>query len=109
MGLYPHTDNCPEVGSVSPNSIRIVVVLPAPLGPRKPKISPCWTDRVSELTASFSRYRLVKFLVSTTALIAVPNEKTRSPAQGLPMQRYQILPSPRESELRPSPGTPRSG
>ena len=30
----------PEVGSVRPRSMRMVVVLPAPLGPRNPKISP---------------------------------------------------------------------
>ncbi|MBA7652386.1 hypothetical protein ES703_60220 [subsurface metagenome] len=38
--LYPHIRAVPEVGSVSPSSISIVVVLPAPLGPRKPKMSP---------------------------------------------------------------------
>ena len=37
----------PDVGSTSASSILIEVVLPAPFGPRKPKISPAptWSDR----------------------------------------------------------------
>ncbi len=36
----PATVAFPEVGSSSPQRIRMVVDLPAPFGPRKPKISP---------------------------------------------------------------------
>ena len=37
----------PDVGRTSPQSIRIVVVLPAPFAPRNPKISPrlIWSER----------------------------------------------------------------
>src|ERR1035437_6278573 len=36
----PASHACPAVGRMSPSSRRMVVDLPAPLGPRKPKISP---------------------------------------------------------------------
>jgi len=35
----------PEVGAVNPEIIRIVVVFPAPFGPRKPTISPFFTSK----------------------------------------------------------------
>jgi hypothetical protein len=38
--------------SVSPSSIRIVVVLPAPLGPSSPKISPRETLKLTWSTAA---------------------------------------------------------
>src|SRR5487761_791643 len=47
----------PDVGVSSPHSMRNVVVLPAPLAPRKPKISP--------LTALTTPYRLTSCLAST--------------------------------------------
>ena len=37
----PPTRAVPQVGRSSPHSMRMVVDLPAPLAPRKPKISPC--------------------------------------------------------------------
>ena len=37
---WPLTVAVPEVGAMSPASIRTVVVLPAPFGPSRPKISP---------------------------------------------------------------------
>ena len=37
----------PAVGLIRSNRSRIVVDLPAPLGPRKPNTSPCWTSRSS--------------------------------------------------------------
>ena len=36
----PFTEARPEVGVNRPHNMRIVVDFPAPLGPRKPKISP---------------------------------------------------------------------
>ncbi len=41
----------PPDGSRSPHIIFIRVVLPAPLGPRRPKISPLFTSNVTESTA----------------------------------------------------------
>src|SRR3954468_2766959 len=48
----PPTVAVPAVGASRPQSIRIVVDLPAPLLPRKPKISP---RRTAKLTASTAR------------------------------------------------------
>ena len=42
----------PDVGWIRSISVRIVVVLPAPLGPRKPNTSPGWT---AKLTSSIPR------------------------------------------------------
>jgi hypothetical protein len=36
----PATVADPEVGAISVPSVRTIVVLPAPFGPRRPKISP---------------------------------------------------------------------
>ena len=44
----------PSVGTVSPKSIRIAVVLPAPFGPRKPNISPSPISRFRSSTATKS-------------------------------------------------------
>ena len=41
----PKTRARPHVGRMWSSSVRIVVVLPAPLGPRKPKASPSSTSR----------------------------------------------------------------
>src|ERR1051325_11353480 len=47
----PATRPRPDVGSNCPLSIRIVVVFPAPLWPRKPKISPASTEKDMSSTA----------------------------------------------------------
>src|SRR6478736_7492739 len=49
----------PEVGRLSPHNMRIAVVLPAPLAPRKPKISPLYTSKEIWSTAQKSPKRLV--------------------------------------------------
>jgi hypothetical protein len=41
----------PELGVMNPASMRIVVVLPAPLGPRKPSTSPGFTSKLTSSTA----------------------------------------------------------
>ena len=47
----PRPEAPPEVGTTRVVSIPAVVVLPAPLGPSRPKISPAWTFRLSPSTA----------------------------------------------------------
>src|SRR5580704_5656416 len=49
----------PLVGASRPRIIRIVVDLPAPLGPRKPVTIPGCTVNVRSSTASFAPNRLV--------------------------------------------------
>ncbi len=61
----PATRPVPEVGASRPVSILIVVVLPAPLGPRKPKISPSGTWKLTWSTAVKSPNRRVSSLTST--------------------------------------------
>src|SRR5512143_4057607 len=58
----PATVPVPADGLTRPQSIRIVVDFPAPLGPRKPKISPRATSRLMSLTATKSPKRFVRFL-----------------------------------------------
>src|ERR1700680_157408 len=56
----PATIALPEVGLRRPHRIRIVVDLPAPFGPRKPKISPRFTSSETLSTATKSPNRLVR-------------------------------------------------
>ena len=51
----------PAVGLSSPAIIRIVVDLPAPLGPRNPVTMPGLYDETQSSTASLSPYRLLRF------------------------------------------------
>src|SRR4051794_8841584 len=48
----PPTVAAPAVGFSNPHSMRIVVDLPAPLLPRKPKISPRSTSKLTSSTAT---------------------------------------------------------
>src|SRR5215469_3007280 len=61
---YPASEAPPEVGRSSVASILIVVVLPAPFGPRKPKISPGATVNVTPRTASIGPKRLTRLRTS---------------------------------------------
>src|SRR5690606_34951392 len=54
----------PQVGLSRVARILMVVVLPAPLGPMKPKQSPCWIVRLRLLSAVSSPYFLVRLIVS---------------------------------------------
>ena len=49
----PKTSARPPVGRMNPSSVRMVVVLPAPFGPRKPKTSPGKTSRSTSLMPRF--------------------------------------------------------
>src|SRR3989442_3904669 len=55
----------PAVGRIKPSNMRMVVVLPEPLGPRKPKTSPRITCKCRSLTAT----RLPKAFVSLLVLM----------------------------------------
>jgi hypothetical protein len=59
--------------------IRIVVVLPAPLGPRKPVTRPgrTWKDKRS--TASVEPYRLLTSLTSITARLLTSRQRLHDP------------------------------
>src|ERR1700751_1696370 len=63
---WPATRATPEVGLASVHSMLIVVVLPAPLGPRKPNTSPVATSKLTPRTACTSP----KFLIRLSTTIA---------------------------------------
>src|SRR5690606_19885362 len=56
----------PASGAVMPTIIRSVVVFPAPLGPRKPRISPRCTEKDTPSTAVLRWYRLTTESTSRT-------------------------------------------
>src|SRR6266702_1749081 len=58
---YPVINALPLVIGISVVIIRINVLLPAPLGPSSPKISPSFTSKVTPLTASKSPYFFTMF------------------------------------------------
>src|ERR1019366_834585 len=62
---YPATCARPDVGLSRPQSMRIVVDLPAPFGPRKPKTSPFTTSRFSWSTATKSSNCFRRFSTTT--------------------------------------------
>src|SRR5579884_3911394 len=63
----PATVARPEVGGMKPARIRMVVVLPAPFGPRNPRISPRLTRNEIWSTAVRLPYTFVRFCTSITA------------------------------------------
>src|ERR1017187_2652525 len=71
----PATRASPEEGGNSVVSILIVVVLPAPLEPSKPKTSPALTERVKESTAVNAPKRRVRFLISRTRSLMIHSGK----------------------------------
>src|SRR5579884_1744169 len=62
---WPNTVAVPEVARVRPHTIEIQVVLPAPLGPSRAKISPSSIRKVTPFKASTLGYRLTSATVST--------------------------------------------
>src|SRR3990172_12333931 len=62
----------PAVGLRTPAIMPMVVVFPAPFGPRSPKISPGESRKLRERTASRSRNRFESSLTSRTGGISVP-------------------------------------
>src|SRR5919201_2433879 len=93
MTSTPATRATPAVGVSRVQSMEIVVDLPAPLGPRKPKISPACTSRSMPVTASRSPYFLTRPFASMTAsaisstLAIQPASVCEQPAQ----HRAQLL------------------
>src|ERR1700719_1399647 len=63
----PSTQALPSLSGSRPVSILITVVLPLPLGPRKPKISPFPTRKLTPSTATKSPKRRTRFLAEMEA------------------------------------------
>src|SRR3954465_9477741 len=59
--LWPPMVTSPSVGGMKPVIMRMVVLLPAPFGPRKPNTSPFSTVKETPLTATFGPKDFFKF------------------------------------------------
>src|SRR5579859_4211688 len=68
----PNSRASPLVGRTRPRRILIVVVLPAPFGPRKAKTSPGWTVRSSPWSAILRPYSLRRPTVSMAGVSGSP-------------------------------------
>src|SRR5450631_2083339 len=87
----PATRASPEEGANSVVSILIVVVLPAPLEPSKPKTSPALTERVRASTAVNAPKRRVRALISRTlSLIGRPTRRGERPKAGSQISGSQL-------------------
>src|SRR5438270_3009718 len=98
----PPTTARPEVGMTMVVNIPPVVVLPAPLGPSRPKISPRRTSRLSWSTAgrSMPGYTLVRSDVRMTTSSSLNGSASRaSPARATTLRLGKC---PSLSELRRS-------
>src|SRR5438874_7782799 len=69
----------PAVGRSRPVSILIVVLLPAPLGPRKPKKRPRGTSKETSSTATFLRKALVRWRTTMAGPGAAVMRMTSTP------------------------------
>src|ERR1700742_2809529 len=73
----------PLSGVRKPVTIFMVVVLPAPLGPRKPKTSPWRTARLRPATAVKPPKRLVRFSISSIVrLKRAASDRLKKEARG---------------------------
>src|SRR5688500_9324206 len=91
----PATTALPLVGASSPVSILMVVVLPAPFGPRNPKISPDCTLKLTAFTAVKSPNVLDSPSTLIHCIIAYPDtflaEMQRQQRSRGPPARYPSL------------------
>src|SRR5712671_2797011 len=77
---WPLTTMRPDVGFSSPAIMRMVVVLPAPFGPRKPWISPLDTSRLTPSTAVNDPYFFTR--PSTRIMDLLPPRRRPTAASG---------------------------
>src|ERR1700704_1695784 len=68
----PRTEIVPRSGFRNPSTHSIVVVLPAPLGPISPKISPSFTSNDTSSTATVEPYVFRKPETRMTGAAATP-------------------------------------
>src|SRR5712664_3260860 len=92
----PHTETAPALGGMNPVIMRMVVDLPAPLGPRNPSTSPLSTPKETPSTASFGPKDLLRFSTLIKALSKTHTQTgtacLKFPAAG---RRNRILSQPR--------------
>src|SRR6266851_4566006 len=71
----PSTLISPAVGSSSPSSMAMVVVLPAPLPPSSPSTVPRGTAKVRSSTATTSPYTLRRCRTLMEGAFAIPSQR----------------------------------
>src|SRR5215467_6514182 len=91
----PHTDTSPEVGGMKPVIMRIVVDLPAPLGPRNPRTSPFPTSKETPSTARFAPNDLLRFWTLITAPLDIAQTRPVPP-------KFPFAAEPDSSVLAPA-------
>ena len=74
----PRRLTVPESGMVMPTIMRMLEVLPAPLGPRRPNIVPASMRRLKSLTAILFSYDFEMWSSSTTAAMKKRSLETMS-------------------------------
>src|SRR6266568_2218202 len=94
----PHTETAPALGGMKPVIMRIVVDLPAPLGPRKPITLPFPTSNETPSTARFGPKDLLRFSTLITA-----------PLQNICTDRHGSAEVPRRCRRKRILSQPRSG
>src|SRR5215510_13742754 len=87
----PHTDTPPEVGGMKPVIMRMVVDLPAPLGPRNPSTSPLPTSNETPSTASFGPNDLLRLSTLITAPLDMHRHRPARMRRSSPHGRNRIL------------------
>src|SRR5438128_4019468 len=75
----PSMVTSPAVGRSRPVSILMVVLLPAPLGPRNPKKRPRGTSKETSSTATFFRKALVRWRTTMAGAVALTGDKYSEP------------------------------
>src|SRR5438034_6494843 len=81
---WPHTSMDPTSGVIAPSSISSVVVLPAPLGPSSPTVSPARNVRLTSLTASTPRKRFTSPSARSTTVSSTVDQPGTSVTPGPP-------------------------
>src|SRR3954451_19599472 len=98
---WPATVARPDVGFASVQSMLIVVVFPAPLGPRNPNTSPGSTSKLTPRTASISPN---DFLSSSTSITARNIQQRKSSSYGIFTLDGDRNGAPRAQEGADAPG-----
>src|SRR5208283_2735071 len=100
----PATVADPEVGARRPQSILMVVDLPAPLAPRRPKMLPAGTSKETESTATKDPKRLVSSLVLMAGweIRSFPHRPLQGRTCNLAVEQRAVLlkPCPHQQGLR---------
>src|ERR1051325_10426271 len=73
---WPPTVTLPSVGGMNPVTMRMVVDLPAPFGPRKPSTSPRSREKETPSTARFGPNVFTKFSTLIMSLFRLVSEST---------------------------------